>query len=55
MAEMTDFTFWMTVIIFAATILAVVTGIIDSSVAAVLGVLAIVDGNHDRVGCVQCG
>ena len=42
MAEMTDFTFWMTVIIFAATILAVVTGIIDSSVAAVLGVLAMV-------------
>jgi len=41
-AEMTDFTFWMTVIIFAATILAVVTGIIDSSVAAVLGVLAMV-------------
>jgi Na+/H+ antiporter NhaD/arsenite permease-like protein len=39
---MTDFTFWMTVIIFAATILAVVTGIIDSSVAAVLGVLAMV-------------
>ena len=42
MAEMTDFTFWMTVIIFSATILAVVTGIIDSSVAAVLGVLAMV-------------
>ena len=39
---MTDFTFWMTVIIFAATILAVITGIIDSSVAAVLGVLAMV-------------
>jgi Na+/H+ antiporter NhaD/arsenite permease-like protein len=39
---MTDFTFWMTVIIFAATILAVVTGVIDSSVAAVLGVLAMV-------------
>ena len=39
---MTDFTFWMTVIIFSATILAVVTGIIDSSVAAVLGVLAMV-------------
>jgi len=39
---MTDFTFWMTVLIFAATILAVVTGIIDSSVAAVLGVLAMV-------------
>lgn len=42
MAEMTDFTFWMTVIIFAATILAVVVGIVDSSVAAVLGVLAMV-------------
>jgi len=40
--EMTDFTFWMTVIIFAATILAVVVGVIDSSVAAVLGVLAMV-------------
>jgi len=42
MTEMTDFTFWMTVIIFAATILAVVAGVIDSSVAAVLGVLAMV-------------
>ena len=42
MAEMTDFTFWMTVIIFAATILAVVVGVIDSSVAAILGVLAMV-------------
>ena len=39
---MSDFTFWMTVIIFAATILAVIIGIIDSSVAAVLGVLAMV-------------
>lgn len=39
---MTDFTFWMTVLIFSATILAVITGIIDSSVAAVLGVLAMV-------------
>ncbi len=42
MTEMTDFVFWMTVIIFAATILAVVSGVIDSSVAAVLGVLAMV-------------
>jgi len=42
MTEMTDFTFWMTVIIFAATILAVVAGVIDSSVAAVLGVLTMV-------------
>ena len=39
---MTDFTFWMTVIIFAATILAVVVGVIDRSVAALLGVLAMV-------------
>ncbi len=39
---MSDFTFWMTVIIFAVTILAVVSGKIDSSVAAVLGVLAMV-------------
>ncbi len=42
MAEMTDFTFWVTVIIFAATILAIVSGKIDSSVSAVLGVLAMV-------------
>lgn len=42
MVEMTDFTFWITIAIFAATILAVVTSIIDSSVAAVLGVLAMV-------------
>ncbi len=42
MAEMSDFTFWVTVIIFAVTILAVVSGKIDSSVAAVLGVLAMV-------------
>ena len=42
MAEMTDVVFWMTIIIFVATILAVVTGVIDSSVAAVLGVLAMV-------------
>jgi Na+/H+ antiporter NhaD/arsenite permease-like protein len=42
MAEMTDFTFWTTVIIFVVTILAVVAGKIDSSVAAVLGVLAMI-------------
>jgi Na+/H+ antiporter NhaD/arsenite permease-like protein len=42
MAEMTDFTFWLTVIIFVATISVVVAGVIDSSVAAVLGVLAMV-------------
>lgn len=42
MAEMTDFTFWMTVIVFSATILAVISGIIDSSVAAVSGVLIMV-------------
>lgn len=40
--EMTEITVWVTVIIFVATILAVVTGVIDSSVAAVLGVLAMV-------------
>lgn len=39
---MTDFTFWMTVIVFSATILAVISGIIDSSVAAVSGVLIMV-------------
>ena len=39
---MTDFTFWMTCIIFAVTILTVVVGFIDSSVAAILGVLAMV-------------
>lgn len=42
MAEMTDFTFWMTVAIFVVTIAAVVAGWIDSSVAAVLGVLTMV-------------
>jgi len=42
MAEMTDLTVWVTVLIFAATILAVITGIIDSSVAAVLVVIAMV-------------
>lgn len=40
--EMTQLTLWVTVIIFLATILAVITGIIDSSVAAVLGVVAMV-------------
>ena len=40
--EMTQLTMWVTVIIFSATILAVITGIIDSSVAAVLGVVAMV-------------
>lgn len=39
---MSDFVFWSTVIVFAATILAVVSGKIDSSVSAVLGVLAMV-------------
>ena len=42
MAEMSDFTFWITVVIFVVTILTVVAGIIDSSVAAILGVLAMV-------------
>ena len=42
MTEMSDFTFWVTVIIFAATILAVVMGKIDSSVSALLGVLLMV-------------
>ncbi len=42
MAEMTDFTFWVTVIIFAATILAIVGGVIDSSVSALVGVLAMI-------------
>ncbi len=40
--EMTDITLWVTVIIFVATILAVVTGVVDSSVAAVIGVIAMV-------------
>ena len=39
MAEMSDFTFWITVIIFTGTILAIVSGKIDSSVTALLGVL----------------
>ena len=42
MTEMTDFVFWMTIIIFAVTILTVVVGWIDSSVAALLGVIAMV-------------
>lgn len=42
MAVMSDFTFWMTVFLFAGTILVVVSGKIDSSVAAVLGVLFMV-------------
>jgi Na+/H+ antiporter NhaD/arsenite permease-like protein len=40
--EMTELTMWVTVIVFAATILAVVTSVVDSSVAAVVGVLAMV-------------
>lgn len=40
--EMTDITLWVTVIIFVATILAVVTGVVDSSIAAVIGVIAMV-------------
>jgi Na+/H+ antiporter NhaD/arsenite permease-like protein len=40
--EMSQATMWVTVIIFTATILAVITGIIDSSVAAVLGMVAMV-------------
>jgi Na+/H+ antiporter NhaD/arsenite permease-like protein len=40
--EMTDLTIWVTAIIFAGTILAVITGVVDSSVAAVLGVLAMI-------------
>lgn len=40
--EMTDLTIWVTTIIFVATILAVVTGIVDSSVSAVVGVLAMI-------------
>ena len=40
--EMTELTMWLTTIIFAGTILAVVTGIVDSSVSAVIGVLAMV-------------
>jgi Na+/H+ antiporter NhaD/arsenite permease-like protein len=39
---MSDATIWVTVIIFAVTILAVIIGFIDSSVVAVLGVLAMV-------------
>ena len=40
--EMTDITFWATIIIFVGTILAVVTGFVDSSVSAVVGVLLMV-------------
>ncbi len=42
MAEMSDFTFWITVFIFAATILVIVSGKVDSSVTALLGVLFMV-------------
>ena len=42
MAEMSDLLIWTTVIIFAATIVVVITGVIDSSVAALLGVAAMV-------------
>ena len=38
--EMTDISIWVTVFIFAATIIAVVSGVVDSSVAAVVGVIA---------------
>ena len=37
-----EMTAWLTLTIFAVTILVVITGIIDSSVAALLGVLAMV-------------
>lgn len=40
--EMTQITVWVTVVIFSATILAVITGVIDSSVAAILGVVTMV-------------
>jgi Na+/H+ antiporter NhaD/arsenite permease-like protein len=42
MTEMSDLQFWSTIVIFAVTIFAVVRGTIDSSVAALLGVLAMV-------------
>jgi Na+/H+ antiporter NhaD/arsenite permease-like protein len=42
MAEMSDFTFWVTVILFSLTIAAVVFGRIDSSISALLGVLLMV-------------
>ena len=42
MAEMSDLLIWTTVIIFAVTIVVVITGVIDSSVAALLGVAAMV-------------
>jgi Na+/H+ antiporter NhaD/arsenite permease-like protein len=40
--EMSDLTTWVTLVIFVATILAIVTSVVDSSVAAVVGVLAMV-------------
>ena len=42
MMEMTDISIWVTVFIFAATIIAVVSGVVDSSVAAVVGVIAMI-------------
>jgi Na+/H+ antiporter NhaD/arsenite permease-like protein len=42
MHEMSDLTIWTTVLIFVATIYAVIKGTIDSSAAALLGVLAMV-------------
>jgi Na+/H+ antiporter NhaD/arsenite permease-like protein len=42
MHEMSDFTIWTTVLIFAVTIYAVIKGTIDSSAAALLGVIAMV-------------
>ena len=42
MMEMTDISIWVTVFIFAATIIAVVSGVVDSSVAAVIGVIAMI-------------
>ena len=52
MAEMTDVVFWMTIIIFVATILAVVTGVIDSSVAAVLGAALVFERSARSLGKV---
>ena len=37
---MTDLTFWLTVILFVVTIGIVITGVIDSSAAAMLGAAA---------------
>ena len=42
MHPMSDFTVWTTVLIFAVTIYAVIKGTIDSSAAAMAGVLAMV-------------